>query len=268
MSALRAVIIQSAFVALLCLAAFMPATVESGQGMSERESNQLMAEAVHILGGFRNRVPRWTDPLRVAIVGEVDTETTQTIRSLLGQVSTLTGLDYKVLRHLYRRADQYLVAVSNLPRYELAVCNGFKHLECANFLVFVTSQSTMHQITRSIPMRRVFQKATAGRDEVACFFSPGISADFVIRRTIVFVNDALDRGMLKTCLQEEIVQSFGLFNDYTGSRYFSFNNVVDEKQLTRFDRTLLTSLYDKALPTGAMATAVAKEVVDYCRLRC
>jgi hypothetical protein len=261
---------RAALAALLFAFTFTynPTAAMGEQGLSGPESEQLMTEALHILGGYRSRGPRWTDTLRVAVVGAADTETIQSIQALFGELSILTGLDYRLLQHQYAQADQYLVAVSNSPRYDLALCNGFKKLECANFVVIVASQPTMHQITLSIPMRKVFQNATLSDEQVACFFSPGVSANGEIRRSIVFVNSSLDSEMLKTCLQEEIVQSFGLFNDYSGSEYFSFNNVVDVKRLTRFDKTLLSSLYDRSLPTGPMAALVVKEVVDYCRLNC
>lgn len=232
------------------------------------DESRLMAESLHILGGVRNRVPRWNDSIRLAIVGVSDAGTTEYIKSLVSLISLYTGLDYKVLRHSYADARQYLVAVTQSPRYDLALCNGYQTLECANFIIIVSSQSTMHQIARSLPMRSVYQTATAGHEQVACFFSPGVSANFEIKRSVVFVNSELDRQMLRTCLQEEVFQSFGLFNDYSDSKYFSFNNIIDVKYLTRFDKILLTSLYDKSNPTGSMARALAQEVVNYCRLHC
>ena len=154
-------------IVLLFVVVSVPTIVRAEQGMSDHDSNQLMTEALHILGGYRNRVPRWTDTVRVAVIGVDDKETTRSIRSLLGELSILTGLNYRILRHSYTQAEQYLVAVSNSPRYDLAVCNGYTELECANFIVIIASQPTMHQIALSIPMRNIFQTATRSEEAVS-----------------------------------------------------------------------------------------------------
>lgn len=256
---------------LVCaLVLFARAPLEDARANSDMQvdDSRLMTETLHILGGARNRVPRWNDTVRLAMVGISDAQTTDYVKSLVSLIALYTGLDYKVLQHGYADAMQYQVAVAHSPQYDLAICSGYQALECANFIVIVASQSTMHQIARSMPMRSVYQTATAGDEQVACFFSPGVVANFEIKRSIVFVNSALDRQMLHTCLQEEIFQSFGLFNDYTESRYFSFNNLVSPKPLTAYDKILLSSLYDRALPIGSMAPLIASAVVDYCRSDC
>lgn len=234
-----------------------------------QQNNQLLTESLHILGGVRNRVPRWTDPVRIGVVGVTDVKTLQKIRALANQISLFTGLNYRFLQHGFADANQYQIALSNSPSYDLALCNGYQtDLECANFVIIIATQSTMHQISKTLPMRRIFQKATAGEEDVACFFSPGVSANFEINRSVVFINSNLNQSMRHTCLQEEMVQSFGLFNDYSNSRYFSFNNVVSAKGLTAYDKMLLSSLYDRAHPIGSMAGTIANSLVEYCQTGC
>ena len=86
----------------------------------------------------------------------------------------------------------------------------------------------------------------------------------------MFVSSDLAEPMLRTCLQEEIYQSFGLFNDFSGSNYFSFNNIVAPKSITHYDRTLLTSIYDPAFQPGTpvfRVTARFMELLGYEQFR-
>lgn len=233
------------------------------------DSQRLMTESIHVLGGVRNRVPRWTGEVRLAVVGVSDaTVVADKIRSLARSIGLYTGLRWQILPHSFTSADDYVAAVKRAPALKQLLCSEISHNSCANFLIVVSSQSAMHEITRLLSMRPVYQRATAGSAMVECFFAPGVSADFEIKQSVVFVNNKLDTEMQKTCLQEEMVQSFGLFNDYSDAAYYSFNNHVGVKALTVFDKILLSSLYDRSRPTGDMASSVARAVVDYCRDGC
>lgn len=56
--------------------------------------------------------------------------------------------------------------------------------------------------------------------------------------------------MQRTCLQEEIWHSFGLYNNVEGSKLFSFNNAVAHKTLTRYDRAPIQALYASRVKPG------------------
>ena len=83
-----------------------------------------------------------------------------------------------------------------------------------------------------------------------------------IRQALVFVRNDLSQDMVRTCLQEEIYQSFGMFNDFTGSRYYSFNNRIEPKVITRYDRALLETIYDSGFRQGAPVFMVVKKLME------
>jgi hypothetical protein len=233
------------------------------------DSQQLMTESIHVLGGVRNRVPRWTGDVRLAVIGvSDDTGVAEKIRSLAYSIGLYTGLRWQIRWHSVGSTSDYVAAVNRAPAVTQLLCSDIENTDCANFLIVVTSQAAMHEITQVLSMRPIYQRATARKEMVACFFAPGVSANFEIKQSVVFVNNTLDTEMQKTCLQEEMYQSFGLFNDYSGSAYYSFNNYVGVKALTVFDKILLSSLYDRSRSTGAMASSVARAVVEYCRGGC
>ncbi len=126
----------------------------------------------------------------------------------------------------------------------------------------------MANIALSLPLKPVFQQATAQKDSIHCFFSPTVTSNFEITHSIVWVRDDLDVPMLNTCLQEEIYQSFGLFNDFSNSQFYSFNNIVAPKDITSFDKQLLASLYDAAFSPGSSILPIARQLSDYCKVDC
>ena len=133
---------------------------------------------------------------------------------------------------------------------------------CGNFFVIFADVVEMEAITRAIPLRPVYQKAFSNPQGVKCFFSPFQTGYMEIRQALVFVNKDLPREMVRTCLQEEIYQSFGMFNDYTGSAYYSFNNKIEPKVITRYDRALLETIYDSSFKQGAPVFAVVRKLME------
>ncbi|OED37125.1 hypothetical protein AB833_24545 [Chromatiales bacterium (ex Bugula neritina AB1)] len=236
---------------------------ETQQQIIEKRKAQLAAETIHILGGIRSRVPRWNDTVRMAIIGGTASIDNAIVRSLTNELSLYSGINIEILQHNIADAKLYLYEISNSARYAPSICDRHNQRKCANFVVIISSQSDMNRIARAYPMRPIYQKATNSKEQVHCFFSPGIAPNFEIKRGIVFVNNNLDDQMRQTCLQEEIYQSFGLFNDYTNSTYYSFNNMVEVKKITRFDKMLLSSLYDRAHPPGTLARTIAMQMTEY-----
>ena len=255
---------QLHFFALIISAALIALAIAETPVETRRNiDHQLLTETIHILGGFNNRVPRWSSDVRVALVGTLSTTVKADLDSLLTRLSLYSGLQFRWIEHKYSLPADYLDALSESPQHDLTLCSSDASEDCANFVVILSGQTEMHQITMSLPMRAVYQKATDARENVHCFFSPGISRNFDIQRSVVYINIALSEKMQTTCLQEEITQSLGLFNDYTDSQYYSFNNVVSPKQLTIHDKILLSSLYDRAYSPGTWAALIAQQVIDY-----
>ena len=236
---------------------------------TDSEGQQLFHESVHILGGRGAPVVRWNRPVHVAIVGAADESLQAYIRSIFNQISLLSGIRYRLVQHNFETAGDYALALSDSPDYELSVCDTVEKSLCANFVVILSDRSSMHQVAAKLPMRPVYQRATAKDDgDLLCFFSPGIYRRLEIVSSIVYVDSDSTESMQRTCLQEEIYQSFGLFGDYSNSEFYSFNNKVQEKQVTVYDKRLLISLYDHAFRPGTMASKVATQVVSYCEPDC
>ncbi len=240
-----------------------PAYAEFAGTDNAAVTHQFFAETLHILGGTPTRVPRWTAPINMAIVGPTTEATRSRLNSLIAQLSLYTGLPIRLLAPRYSTATAYLKAITETPPHDLSACSVEPPPVCANFVVIVSTQQDMAGIADRLPLRPVFRDAAAGSGTLYCFFSPGISRGIEIVRSVVFINSMLNEAMQNTCLQEEITQSLGLFNDYSDSVFYSFNNLVIQKTLTVNDKHLLSSLYDQEFPVGTLATSIARQVVDY-----
>lgn len=223
---------------------------------------------MHVLGGHRTPIARWDGPVRFALVGEIDQAVEATVLSIFSEISLFTGIHIQRIHHEIKTAADYASALAQSPPYDMTICDNSNPGVCANFVVIVSGRTDMNRVAVTLPLRPVYQRATAPSDQVLCFFSPGLARGTEIVRSIVYVDSELDKTMINTCLQEEIYQSFGLFGDYSKSRYFSFNNEVTAKRITPYDKRLLTSLYDRAFPRGTFAAPVASQLSEYCVSGC
>jgi len=231
--------------------------------------SSLFKESLHILGSARTPVARWEAPIKLAIIGSVDELMTSRTLKIFNEISLLTGIRYRIIKHRFSEARVYAESLRFTPDYDLSICDSDDSAACANFVVVISDRAAMHDIAMSFPLRQIYQRATSNYSKDAlCFFSPGISPSRVIVRAMVFVEQILDDAMIQTCLQEEIFQSFGLFGDFTNSRYFSFNNQVEPKSITKYDKRLLSSLYDQSFAPGIFAKPVVKQLVEYCSTFC
>jgi hypothetical protein len=230
--------------------------------------SQLLIESIRVLGGFRSPVVRWNRVVKLAIVGDRSTTTMRKITSIFNKISLMTGIRYKQIDHALSIPERYLEAIDGSPHPHLRLCGRSASTNCANFVVLVVSQELMHNIALSLPLKPIYQKATARKNKIHCFFSPTVTSNFEITHSLVWVRNDLEEFMLNTCLQEEIYQSFGLFNDYSNSHFYSFNNIVAPKKITSFDKQLMASLYDAAFPLGASILPIAQQLTDYCKANC
>ncbi len=260
----RTVIWLCGCVLLLALVlGFTPVRAENTNGnfdvasLTEAQKGEIWDQAIHILGGNANVISRWSGPVRFALIESSQNESTSHATAVVSEIAELTLLPLTLMSSGHGSVGSYLAALEGSKPYQLLPCEQLN--ACANFVVVVASVESMQKIASAIPLRDVYQKALASDAETVCFFSP-FQAASVIRQALVFVRDDLPADMINTCLQEEIYQSFGLFSDYTDSKYFSFNNQVQPKSITLYDRALLQAAYQ--FPPGTPAFLVAKRLMS------
>jgi len=244
--------------------------------LPKSEHGRVFDEAVHILGGNVNVISKWIRPIRLVVVGDVVNDTSVEsggeleggaagyAARVIAEISSLTRLNVAVARDSYSSADAYLRAINRSAQFTLSDCvdSATDDNGCGNFFVIFADVEKMEAIVKAIPMRPVYQKAFSNPDAIKCFFSPFQTVYMEIRQALVFVRNDLPLEMVRTCLQEEIYQSFGMFNDSTGSRYYSFNNKIEPKAITRYDRALLETIYDNSFRQGAPVFMVVKKLMD------
>jgi hypothetical protein len=234
--------------------------VHAEDTLSREQQGQIFDEAIHILGGNVNVISRWEQDVRLRIVGRAGDSSASLAEQTLAEVTGLVDRRYTLATEPAISAEDYLAELQRSPPFTIGECE--EQDRCGNFVVVFASAATMKDIASTIPLRPVYQR-TFDRDPTPlCFFSPFQTGYMEIRQALVYVRDDLSTDMLRTCLQEEIYQSFGMFNDAGGSRYFSFNNVVEPKSITRYDRALLQAIYDPAFAPGAPAFRVVKRLME------
>ncbi len=268
MRVLRAVVsFAPGLVCLLWVAFFYSEQVSADNRSVDTDAKLLTAsgkaaiqeQAIHILGGNVNVTSRWITPVRFAVVtdpGEIKTTSSinDTAQKIMRDVASITSLPLSFVSFEYQSLSLYLDSLRRSKPYQLLPCDEVN--ECANLVVVVTSPAIMKEIVRAVPLGDVYQEMLGRSDHAICFFAPFQKAS-VIRQAMVFVRSDLSPAMVRTCLQEEIYQSFGLFSDYTDSDYFSFNNRVESKSITRYDRALLKTVYQ--FPAGTAAFVIVRE---------
>ncbi len=222
--------------------------------LSPVEQGRVWDQAIHILGGNANVISRWVGEVRYSLVG--DAHLAPLVASTLAQIGSITGLVVRSAAPQYEDPQRYADALAQMNDGGLMPCVVVT--ECANFVVIVAGVNQMKEIASTIGLRRVYRRALDDEKKVLCFFAPYQSAS-TIRQALVFVRSDQPKAMLHTCILEEIYQSFGLFNDYSDSEYFSFNNRVEPKAITPYDQHLLQVVYQ--FSPGAPAFAVVKQLM-------
>lgn len=230
--------------------------------LSKSEEGQLYDEAVHILGGNANVISRWVDPVRLAVINAPNDQSDAYAQTITSEIAVQTELNWSLIEHDVRDADVYHARLLKSDDLDLSLCDSNKVDECANLVVLFGSVADIKRIAAALPLRAVYQRSLDESDNVLCFFAPFLTSSQEIRKAFVYVNRELSQEMLNTCLQEEIYQSFGLFNDYTDSKFFSFNNREEPKSITKFDKALLASVYDPSLKAGAPVFAVMERLIN------
>ncbi|WP_170317555.1 DUF2927 domain-containing protein [Paroceanicella profunda] len=88
---------------------------------------------------------------------------------------------------------------------------------------------------------------------VVCYFIPVEDDEDRIERALVLIPTETRDALRHACIQEEITQVMGLYNDADDVRPSMFNDDQEFALLTRHDELLLRMLYDPALKTGMTA---------------
>lgn len=192
---------------------------------------------------FRVQKPltRWEQPVRYAVVG-TDSDRAQVDR-LMTRIAGLTGLD-----------------IAGAPE------------SASNFIVMLLSEEERRAMRRLAPDMRSRQFFDTLFSSI---FDCGALADWSmkdpeIRQVLVYLHDDLDGLYRRLCLQEEISQSFGLFNDDPSVRPSIFNDDDEFALLTRHDEYLLRILYDPRLNPGMSADEampIVRRIIDEIRPR-
>ncbi len=245
--------------AVMLLGAFQSAA-RAQEALTQQQQGQVYDEAIHILGGNVNVISRWEQDVRLRIVGSAGDLSATLAEQTVAEVTQLVNRRYVLDDAPARSAQEYLAELQRSPPFTIGECT--KPDPCSNFVVVFASAATMKKIAEAIPLRPVYQRTFERDPTPLCFFSPFQTGYMEIRQALVYVRDDLASDMLRTCLQEEIYQSFGMFNDAGGSRFFSFNNVVAPKSITRYDRALLQAIYDPLFAPGAPVFRVVKRLMD------
>jgi len=230
----------------------------NAENLSDAQRVQVYDEAVHILGGNANVISRWSGDINYHIIGS--TEFQEATIKTLSDVAATTKL--KALR-VESDASSTTDFIEQQKTHQCGTSSdNNSNNRCANFVVVQSSRENMVALAAAIPLRKVYQRALASEDPIRCFFAPLVSSRQIIEQAYVYVSDDLPQDMIQTCLNEEIYQSLGLFNDFSGANYFSFNNVVEPKEITDYDRKLLATLYDPKFKPGTPVFRVMKRYMN------
>jgi len=238
------------------------ALTDSEKGYDHEQKQELADHALHILGGNANVIARWMGEIRVALVSKPSTTISQHVQKTIEEIGLLTELDTTVLDAETITPDAYVELSQTGADYDFSICEGDNAEECANLVVLVSDVETVRKIASAIPLRDVYQRATAIGKNPYCFFAPFVTGSMQIRQAFIYIREDLDDAMKRTCVQEEMFQAFGLFNDATDSTWFSFNNKVEPKQITQFDRLLLKTVYSSDFRAGFPAFVVIRKFLQ------
>ena len=94
------------------------------QTLSDRQRHEIVEQAIHILGGNANIVALWTDPVRVASIGEVDPSLHAYVDSTVSDIAALTGLPARRITLPFNAVSAYLQAVEETPDHHLSACEA------------------------------------------------------------------------------------------------------------------------------------------------
>jgi predicted Zn-dependent protease with MMP-like domain len=128
-----------------------------------------------------------------------------------------------------------------------------------NFVFIIGSKENAHELIQNFGMKSSLTWFLNRYDsfKMPCFAIP-LTFYSEIKFNIIFIDQNIEDEFISVCLNEETIQSLGLFNDATHSKYFSFNDREIKKEITKYDICLLESLYDEDIKVGDPVKKVLK----------
>ncbi len=122
----------------------------------------------------------------------------------------------------------------------------------ANFNIYVVDRADYIKIARE----KIYRRNTAtipGK----CLVRSVFSRAGIVRSDAIIVSDG-GEALFQRCLVEEILQGLGPLNEDQSLSESMFNDRSRHINLTSFDRTILSMLYDTRIKNGASIEAVQK----------
>ncbi|MBF4991386.1 DUF2927 domain-containing protein [Methylophilus sp. QUAN] len=173
-------------------------------------------------------VRKWQQPVKVWLVHHAD------------QADTHTKLTHYHLRHLSRITGHPISFAANAAE--------------ANMMVVFSQSAQWHQEVAQVSSHKSRQPPA----DAMCMFGLTLDAQNAIKRAwvVIPVDHANERGLLVSCIVEEITQAMGLPNDSEKVYPSVFNDKTPESLLTGLDALLLKMLYLPAIKPGMRAGQV------------
>ncbi|MEO1613386.1 MAG: DUF2927 domain-containing protein [Pseudomonadota bacterium] len=179
-----------------------------------------------------SKIWRWSGPVRYRLAGtSAGVEDRNVVADLMRRISGLSGLDIAAADR--NRTDE----------------------DDGNFFIFIIDDSEREEFLEKYAERRGEDRAafkrewqkSIGRPCVATIYSDG---EGNIGAAIVLIKSELTGLTRRSCIHEEIVQSFGLANDANWIRPSLFNDTNEFAHMTLHDEYLMQILYDDRLSPG------------------
>lgn len=241
----RLLVVAACAAFALLLALFPPRDAAAEPVYSERElidgfmRTVFGSENWRVSRQARNRVSKFTGPVRVHIVDTARSRQSRSVSRFVADVSRDVG---------------------NLS------ISTTRNSDRANYLVFLVRRSDYTKVIReALPNIN-----TSFLESAACSGIAYLSPKGDITQAMAFV--VVDEGsyMFRHCMVEEFLQGLGPSNDSPQLAYSIFNDRNGISEFTKFDRYILNMLYDPRIAPGMsrrQARQVLPEIVRDLRRR-
>ena len=224
-------------VLLLVLAVTGSGFAAVSQGFSDRDlidgfmRTVFGSENFWISGAAKNRVSKFSGPVRVHITDHANSHGSPDVRRFIADIN--------------RR----------VPRLSISTTRS---QSSANYEVYLVRRADYKDFIReTLPNVR-----TAFLERAACSGIAFLKPDGAISRAMAFVVADEGKYMFHHCMVEEILQGLGPSNDSPRLVHSIFNDRATTDQFTPFDRYILNMLYDPRVQPGMTRQQVMKVLPD------
>ncbi len=182
--------------------------------------------------GNPSALHKWRGTVRVAVYGSPTDEDLARIETLTDRIGKLTGLEFAPAGDEGGDIRLFFLGPSDRDKLADALRRDAEGAQGSLFLTWLTT------------------------DENLCVGLVGhedAEAGGYSRRALIGIPTEVSPLMRASCVDEEFVQSLGLFNDHPDARPSIFNDDEEFALLTEHDEYLLRILYDPRLKPGMTA---------------